>query len=30
MVNATMNGLANLKRPEDVAKLRGKAVEELA
>ena len=30
MVNATMNGLASLKSPEQVAKLRGKAVEELA
>ena len=29
MVRATLNGLANLKRPEDVAKLRGKSVEEL-
>ncbi|SHF10192.1 SSU ribosomal protein S5P [Seinonella peptonophila] len=29
MVRATINGLTNLKRPEDVAKLRGKTVEEL-
>ncbi|WP_102029424.1 30S ribosomal protein S5 [Salirhabdus sp. Marseille-P4669] len=29
MVRATMNGLKNLKRAEDVAKLRGKSVEEL-
>lgn len=29
MVRATINGLANLKRAEDVAKLRGKSVEEL-
>ncbi|KYQ85788.1 30S ribosomal protein S5 [Thermoactinomyces vulgaris] len=29
MVRATLNGLENLKRPEDVAKLRGKSVEEL-
>lgn len=29
MVNATMNGLSRLKRAEDVAKLRGKTVEEL-
>jgi small subunit ribosomal protein S5 len=29
MVNATMEGLKNLKRAEDVAKLRGKTVEEL-
>lgn len=29
MVNATLNGLANLKRAEDVAKLRGKTIEEL-
>lgn len=29
MVNATMNGLANLKTAEAVAKLRGKAVEEV-
>lgn len=29
MVNATMNGLKRLKRAEDVAKLRGKTVEEL-
>jgi len=29
MVNATINGLMNLKRAEDVAKLRGKTVEEL-
>ncbi|ADE67268.1 MULTISPECIES: 30S ribosomal protein S5 [Priestia] len=29
MVRATLNGLANLKRAEDVAKLRGKTVEEL-
>ncbi|TYR78537.1 30S ribosomal protein S5 [Priestia megaterium] len=29
MVRATLNGLANLKRAEDVAKLRGKSVEEL-
>lgn len=29
VVNATMEGLKNLKRAEDVAKLRGKTVEEL-
>ncbi|MCT2536585.1 30S ribosomal protein S5 [Aquibacillus koreensis] len=29
MVRATMNGLNDLKRAEDVAKLRGKSVEEL-
>ena len=29
MVNATINGLAELKTPEEVAKLRGKTVEEL-
>ncbi|MGE4282934.1 MAG: 30S ribosomal protein S5 [Clostridia bacterium] len=29
MVNATINGLSNLKRAEEVAKLRGKTVEEL-
>jgi len=29
MVNATMNALMSLKRAEDVAKLRGKTVEEL-
>ncbi len=29
MVNATLNGLSRLKRAEDVAKLRGKTVEEL-
>lgn len=29
MVNATMNALANLKRAEEVAKLRGKTVEEI-
>ena len=29
MVRATLNGLANLKRAEEVAKLRGKSVEEL-
>lgn len=29
MVNATMDGLKNLKRAEEVAKLRGKSVEEL-
>lgn len=29
MVNATLNGLSRLKRAEDVAKLRGKSVEEL-
>ena len=29
MIRATMNGLDNLKRAEDVAKLRGKSVEEL-
>jgi small subunit ribosomal protein S5 len=28
-VRATLNGLENLKRAEDVAKLRGKSVEEL-
>ncbi|MBU5267617.1 30S ribosomal protein S5 [Virgibacillus proomii] len=29
MIRATLNGLTNLKRAEDVAKLRGKSVEEL-
>ncbi|MFD1039141.1 30S ribosomal protein S5 [Virgibacillus byunsanensis] len=29
MVRATLNGLTNLRRAEDVAKLRGKSVEEL-
>ena len=29
MVNATIQGLASLKTVEDVAKLRGKAVEEI-
>jgi small subunit ribosomal protein S5 len=29
MVNATINGLQRLKRPEDVAKLRGKSLEEI-
>lgn len=29
MVRATINGLQNLKNAEDVAKLRGKTVEEL-
>lgn len=29
MIRATMTGLSNLKRAEDVAKLRGKSVEEL-
>ena len=29
MVRATIEGLNNLKRAEDVAKLRGKSVEEL-
>ena len=29
MIRATINGLENLKRAEDVAKLRGKTVEEL-
>ncbi|MCX7572317.1 30S ribosomal protein S5 [Tumebacillus sp. DT12] len=29
MVNATLNGLSRLKRPEDVAKLRGKSLEEI-
>jgi small subunit ribosomal protein S5 len=29
MVNATLNGLQRLKRPEDVAKLRGKSLEEI-
>jgi ribosomal protein S5 len=29
MVNATITGLKNLKRPEDVASLRGKSVAEL-
>lgn len=29
MVNATMDGLKQLKRAEEVAKLRGKSVEEL-
>jgi small subunit ribosomal protein S5 len=28
-VNATLEGLSRLKRAEDVAKLRGKTVEEL-
>jgi small subunit ribosomal protein S5 len=29
MVRATMDGLKQLKRAEDVAKLRGKSVEEI-
>lgn len=29
VVNATMNGLQNLKRPEDVAKMRGKTLDEI-
>ena len=29
IVNATINGLMNLKRAEDVARARGKSVEEL-
>jgi small subunit ribosomal protein S5 len=29
MIRATLNGLKQLKRAEDVAKLRGKTVEEL-
>ena len=29
MIRATLNGLTNLKTAEDVAKLRGKSVEEL-
>ncbi|MCS1352572.1 30S ribosomal protein S5 [Mechercharimyces sp. CAU 1602] len=29
MVRATLNGIQNMKRPEDVAKRRGKTVEEL-
>jgi small subunit ribosomal protein S5 len=29
MVNATLDGLKRLKRPEDVAKLRGKSLEEI-
>jgi small subunit ribosomal protein S5 len=29
MVHATLNGLSRLKRPEDVAKLRGKSLEEI-
>lgn len=29
VIRATMTGLSNLKRPEEVAKLRGKSVEEL-
>ena len=29
MVNATRNGLANLRTAEDIAKLRGKSVEEI-
>ncbi|MFD1850689.1 30S ribosomal protein S5 [Oceanobacillus bengalensis] len=29
MIRATMNGLSQLKRAEDVAKLRGKSIEEL-
>ena len=29
MINATINGLKNLKRVEEVAKLRGKSVEEI-
>lgn len=29
VVNATLNGLQNLKRPEDVAKMRGKSLDEI-
>ncbi|MFD1428205.1 small subunit ribosomal protein S5 [Kroppenstedtia sanguinis] len=29
MVRATLNGIQNMKKPEDVAKLRGKTLEEL-
>jgi small subunit ribosomal protein S5 len=29
MVNATINGLASLRTVEDIAKLRGKSVEEI-
>ena len=29
MVNATINGLANLRTAEDIARLRGKSVEEI-
>jgi small subunit ribosomal protein S5 len=29
MVRATLQGIQSLKRPEEVAKLRGKTVEEL-
>lgn len=29
VVNATMNGLQNLKRPEDVAKMRGRTLDEI-
>ena len=29
VVNATMNGLQSLKRPEDVAKMRGKTLDEI-
>jgi len=29
MINATINGLSSLKTVEDVAKLRGKTVEEI-
>ena len=29
MVNATINGLASLRTAEDIAKLRGKSVEEI-
>lgn len=29
VINATLTGLKNLKKPEDVAKLRGKTIEEL-
>lgn len=29
VVNATMNGLQNLQRPEDVAKMRGKTLDEI-
>jgi len=29
MIRATLSGIQNMKRPEDVAKLRGKSVEEL-
>ena len=29
MVNATINGLANLRTAEDIARLRGKTVEEI-